>query len=59
MMLIFLKPVESSSDLIFISILFEISIEMLPVLPLPGPPKTVPWNMLYSTIDTLPSLSVF
>ena len=33
MMLTFLNPVESSSDLIFISILFEMDRAMLPVSP--------------------------
>ena len=38
MMLIFLYPRLSSSLFTFISTLFDMSIEMLPVMPLPGPP---------------------
>ena len=59
MMLNFLKPVESLSDFIFISMLFERSKVRLPVFPRDGRPNTLFWNGLYSTSSTLPSGLVF
>ena len=58
--LIFLKPVESSSEVTFISRLFDNVKEMFPATPLPGG-EDIPIEVKgeYCTKDTLPSASVF
>ena len=57
-MLTFFSPVESLSERSFISMLLEMSTATLPVLPLPGTPKSPFEYGEYSTSDTLPSASV-